>query len=177
MPQPYWPPGHAHIELYESALKRVQAEDIWDVLRLHPLQLEDISFGRRDPIQDDRYRSRSTRVEGLASDGRRLELVLRPDRRVDHERCHSVPRPLSVKLTARGLWTTGGVSSPMLPVECLAGQISPTQSRERSTAIRQRAYRVWRSSSDICGDHRRASRQLRRRSSRWVQKPSASPAP
>ncbi|MCY3562672.1 MAG: hypothetical protein OXH26_01925 [bacterium] len=31
--------------------------------------------------------SRSTRAEGFTSRGRLLELVLRPDRRVDHERC------------------------------------------------------------------------------------------
>ena len=87
MANPYWPPSHAHIELYESALKRVNVEDVWDLLSLHPLQLEDLSYGRRDPVQDDRYGSRSTRAEGFTSRGRLLELVLRPDRRVDHERC------------------------------------------------------------------------------------------
>ena len=56
-------------------------------------------------------------------------------------------------------------------------EMLPTQSKDRVTAFCQRAYRASRAFSDTCGDQRRSSCQLRRRSSRLSQNPSASPAP
>jgi len=84
---PYWPPHHAQIVIYDSALKRASLEDIQYLLSLHPLQLDVLEFAKTHLGWDRFYRSRSTRVVGLTTGNHLLEVVLRPDGRSEGERC------------------------------------------------------------------------------------------
>jgi len=88
VPGPYWPAELDSVVIYEWAYKsRVREEDIWHVLSYHPHQIQKIGFGKPDAERDLRYRSKSTRAEGLTADGQILELVLRRDGRAAVERC------------------------------------------------------------------------------------------
>lgn len=84
---PYWPPRHAEIAIYDSALKRVASQDIRDVLSLHLLRLEVIEVAKSHRKWDLFYGSRSVRAVARTSDGRLLEVVLRRDGRAARERC------------------------------------------------------------------------------------------
>ena len=84
---PYWPPHHARIAIYDSALKRAALEDIQYVLSLHPLQLDVIELAKAHPRWDRFYKSNSTRVVGPTRNNRALEVVLRRDGRAEGERC------------------------------------------------------------------------------------------
>lgn len=88
MPGPYWPAVVDSVVIYESALKGwVREEEIWHVLSYPSHQILKIGFGKPDAERDRRYRSKSTRAEGLTADGQLLELVLRRDGRAAEERC------------------------------------------------------------------------------------------
>ena len=87
MPSAYWPSNRSSVVFYDSALKRVDEDCIWEVLVQHRGVLERFGFGKRDAWNDLFYNSRSTMAAGRTSDGSLLEIGLRLDGRAEHERC------------------------------------------------------------------------------------------